>query len=75
MGSAVAASGSATMNDDDLLFPVDDLERWKRRELPKDWLVNRQALLLARLRALAAECANASGRPVPIVVPATPRRK
>ncbi len=28
------------MNDDDLLFPADNLERWKRRELPKDWLVN-----------------------------------
>ena len=60
MGSAVAASGDATMNDDDLLFPVDDLERWKRHEPSKDWLVNRQALLLARRRVLAVECANAS---------------
>lgn len=63
------------MNDDDLLFPVDDLERWKRRELPKDWLVNRQKLLLARLRGLATECENTSGRPAPIVVPATPRHR
>lgn len=63
------------MNDDDLLFPVDDLERWKRRELPKNWLVNRQALLLARLRALAFECANASDRPAPVAGTATPRRK
>lgn len=43
------------MTDDDLLFPVDDLERWKRRELPQDWLAKRQETLIARLRATAAE--------------------
>ncbi|KJV37680.1 hypothetical protein VH88_15205 [Brevundimonas sp. KM4] len=43
------------MNDDDLLFPMDDLERWKRRELPQDWLAQRQEILIARLRAQAAE--------------------
>lgn len=43
------------MNDDDLLFPVDDLERWKRGDLPRDWLINRQKALLERVRTQAAE--------------------
>lgn len=39
------------MNDDDLLFGSDDLERWKRRELPNDWLARQRDVLLARMRA------------------------
>lgn len=50
------------MNDDDLLFPVDDLNRWKRRELPEDWLVTQQAELLKRLRR-QADRLSASQRP------------
>lgn len=38
-------------DDDDLLFGVDDLERWKRRELPPEWLKGRKHILLARSRA------------------------
>lgn len=37
------------MNDyDDLLFGVDDLERWKNGEQPEDWLVKQKDLLLQR---------------------------
>lgn len=43
------------MNEDDLLFPVNDLERWKRGDLPRDWLIGRQKALLERVRAQAAE--------------------
>lgn len=43
------------MNDDDLLFPMDDLERWKRGELPKDWLKRQRDALLARMRAQTSE--------------------
>ena len=39
------------MNDFDLLFPADDLERWKRGELPEDWLTQQRDALLARMRA------------------------
>jgi hypothetical protein len=63
------------MNDDDLLFPIGDLERWKRRELPKDWLANRQNLLLERLRRLAAEAEGASGCSASTPKPATPPRR
>lgn len=42
------------MNDDDLLFPMHDLELWKRGDLPRDWLIDRQRALLERLRAQAA---------------------
>lgn len=38
------------MNDDDLLFGVDDLERWKRRDLPQSWLGDQIAVLIARSR-------------------------
>lgn len=37
------------MNDDDIPLPLDDLERWKRRQLPKDWLAKSQNLLLDSL--------------------------
>lgn len=39
------------MNDDDLLFTVDDLELWKKRALPNDWLEQRMAALIERQRA------------------------
>lgn len=40
-------------DDDDLLFGVDDLERWKRRELPPEWLKERKDILLARCQTQA----------------------
>lgn len=63
------------MNGDDLLFPMDDLERWKRRELPKDWLANRQNLLLERLRRLAEEAKGTAGRPTLKLKPTNPLRR
>lgn len=39
------------MNDNDLLFNIDDLGRWKNRDLPDDWMEQRTAILLARHRA------------------------
>lgn len=63
------------MNDDDLLFPIGDLELWKRRELSKDWLANRHNLLLERLRRLAEEAESGSGRSTPRPQPATPPRR
>lgn len=42
------------MNDDDLLFAVDDLERWKERALSGDWLEQRAAMLIERQRAQSA---------------------
>ena len=61
--------------NDDLLFPLDDLERWKRRQLPKDWLANRQKLLLERVRRLEAEAEGASGCSASTPKPATPPRR
>lgn len=43
------------MNDDDLLFGMDDLERLKRGEQPVGWLEDRKAVLLARCHAQLAE--------------------
>lgn len=60
------------MNDDDLLFPLDDLERWKRRQLPQDWLAKRQVLLIARIHAQAAEVNKPSPPKAPSLTPATP---
>jgi len=42
------------MNDDDLLFSSDDLELWKKRALPGDWLEQRMAMLIERQRAQSA---------------------
>lgn len=39
------------MSDDDLLFSNEDIERWKRREFPHEWLKERKDILLARSRA------------------------
>ncbi len=44
------------MNDDDaydLLFSTEDIERWKRRELPPEWLEERKGILLARCQIQA----------------------
>lgn len=38
------------MNDDKLLFSVDDIERWKRRELPSSWLDQQGKSLCRRFR-------------------------
>lgn len=63
------------MNDNDLLFPMDDLERWTRRELPEDWLADRKNVLLERLRRLAAEAEGTLGCSASTPKPATlPRR-
>lgn len=42
------------MNDDDQLFSVDDLELWKNRTLPGDWVEQRMAILIERQRVQAA---------------------
>lgn len=42
------------MNDDDLIFGVDDLERWKRRDLPQSWFGDQIAVLIARSRTQSA---------------------
>lgn len=42
------------MNEDDLLFGLDDLVGWQRGERPKEWLEERKNVLLARCQAQAA---------------------
>jgi len=54
----VAEAGGAAMNDDDaydLLFSTEDIERWKRRELPNAWLKQQTDILIARCHAQSAE--------------------
>lgn len=41
-------------DDDDLLFGVDDLERFKRGEQPDGWLDAQKAVLIARCQAQSA---------------------
>lgn len=45
------------MSDDDdayhLLFSTENIERWKRRELPLEWLEERENILTASCRALS----------------------
>lgn len=48
------------MNDDDLLFGYDDIERYKRGEQPEEWFGKRIDILLARCRAQQARL----GKPV-----------
>jgi hypothetical protein len=47
------------MSDDDdayyPLFPTEDIERWKRRELPPIWLEQQKNILTARCRAQSEE--------------------
>lgn len=47
------------MSDDDdayyTLFPTEDIERWKRRELPPIWLEQQKNILTARCRAQSEE--------------------
>lgn len=43
------------MNDDDLLYGVDDLEDYKRGEQPEGWLADQHKLLEARCRAQTAK--------------------
>ena len=43
------------MNDDDLLFGVDDLEGYNRGEQPEGWLSDQHDLLEARCRAQTAK--------------------
>jgi transposase len=42
------------MNDDDLLFGLDDLEGWQRGGRPERWLEERKDVLLARCQARSA---------------------
>ena len=42
------------MNDNDLLFSIDDIEGWKRGERPDGWLEDRKNVLLARCHAQTA---------------------
>ena len=43
------------MDDDEPLFPSDDLARYARGELPRDWLRVRVAILKRRAEQLAAD--------------------
>ena len=36
------------MNDDDMLFGLEDIEAWKRRMRPESWLQERKDVLVAR---------------------------
>lgn len=42
------------MNDDDLLFPLDDVQLWRNGDLPDPWLEDRKNVLIARCRSQAA---------------------
>ena len=42
------------MNDDHLLFGLDDLERWKRGDHSEDWLEQRKDILVARCQDQSA---------------------
>lgn len=42
------------MNDDGVLFGVDDLELWKKRGLPGGWLEDQKAVLTAHCHAQLA---------------------
>ncbi|WEK41160.1 MAG: hypothetical protein P0Y50_06020 [Candidatus Brevundimonas colombiensis] len=42
------------MTDNDLLFGIDDLERWKRGDHSEVWLEQQKAQLLARSQAQSA---------------------
>lgn len=42
------------MNDDELLFGLDDLEGWQRGCRPTEWLEERKNVLLARCQAQSA---------------------
>lgn len=45
-------------DDDDLLFSNDNIERWKGRELPPEWLKERKGILFARCQTQSAELRN-----------------
>lgn len=42
------------MNEDDMMFGVEDLEAWKRGERLESWLQERKDVLVARCRAQSA---------------------
>lgn len=46
------------MNDDDLLFSVDDLEGYKRGKQPEGWLEEQKNALLERFRVQSANFQN-----------------
>lgn len=54
------------MNDDDLLFTVNDLDSYKRGEQPDSWLGDRHEVLATRCRAQKAKLEKllASASPV-----------
>jgi len=51
----MAEAGGFTMSlchdDYEPLFSLENIERWKRRELPLEWLEQEKNILLARCRA------------------------
>lgn len=55
MDVAVAEAGGSTMSnyhdDYEPLFSLENIERWKRRELPAEWLQMQKEIFLARCRA------------------------
>ena len=42
------------MNDDDMLFGLEDIDSWKRRMRPESWLQERKDVRVARCRAQSA---------------------
>ena len=55
MGVAVAEAGGSTMSnfpdDYERLFSMENIERWKRRELPPEWLKMQKEISVARCNA------------------------
>lgn len=68
MGGLVAEAGGASMNDDDLLFGVDDLEGYNRGEQPEGWLSDQHDLLEARCRAQTAKLEKLLASAPPAIV-------
>lgn len=62
MGDALAQAGGSAVSDD-LLFGFDDIQRWKRGELPSGWLDQRGKMLCLRLRQQCQTLAAMAGVP------------
>ena len=56
------------MNDDDLLYGVDDLEDYKRGEQPEGWLADQHKLLETRCRAQTAKLKNLFALATPALI-------
>lgn len=61
------------MNDDDLLFGLEEIEAWKRGERPDSWLQERKDVLVARCRAQSAALSDLLKTANQTVASAAPR--